>query len=168
MLLWQNEIENIKGMLTEGKTTVDIGKYYNVSRQRIYQVLTKFGLQTNVKIRKNFLRDKEPKYYWLNKMLTMKKIEKKERTFLLNNINLPDFCPVLGIPLNYLGTGLTSFSRTDNSASIDQIIAGKGYTKDNMIIISWRANRIKNNGTPEEHFKIYDFFSKLTNYSLQV
>ena len=161
-VLWNNEVDKIRDLLDEGITTEDIGKLYNVSKQRIYQVLTKFGLETNVKKRDSFLRDREPKYYWLNHMLCRKGVSKKDRTSWLSLVELPDVCPVLGLPLNYLGTGGGDFSREENSASIDQILPSKGYTLDNMCIISWRANRIKNNGTPEEHYKIYEYFSKLT------
>ncbi len=68
-VLWQNEIENIEAMLSLGLPMSLIGNKYGVSRQRLYQVMTKFGIQTPIRDKKNFLRDKEPKYYWLNKML---------------------------------------------------------------------------------------------------
>ena len=40
--------------------------------------------------------------------------------------------------------------RSDNSMSIDKIDPQKGYTPDNVWLISWRANRIKNDATLEE------------------
>ena len=49
-VLWSNEVDKIRELLTEGKTTEEIGKLYNVSKQRIYQVLTKFGLETNGRV----------------------------------------------------------------------------------------------------------------------
>ena len=168
MLDWKNEIENIQTRLDNGETTESIGAAYGVSKQRIYQVMTKFGLCTNIKTRKNFLRDKTIKHYWFNHLLTRKKISRELRLFLLDKVELPDVCPVLGLVLNYSGTGREGFSREENSPSIDQIVPSKGYTLDNVCIISWRANRIKNDGTPEEHFKIYDYFSNLTKNKLQV
>ena len=165
---WQNEIGNIKGLLEKGETTESIGLLYSVSRQRIYQVMTKFDLFTNIKTRKNFLRDKSVKHYWFNHLLTRKNLPREQRLFLLDKIELPDFCPVLGIELNYSGTGREGFSREENSPSIDQIIPSKGYTMDNICIISWRANRIKNDGTPEEHYQIYKYFSNLTKNKLLV
>lgn len=159
---WEEEKDNIEKMVASGKSMESIGKKYGVSKQRIYQLLTKFGISTNAKTRKSFLRDKEPKYYWLNRMLCNKKFPKEARTRILNSIVVPEVCPVLGIKLNYTGTGIEGWSRKDDSPSIDQIIPGKGYTEDNIVVISWRANRIKNDGTPEEHFAIYDYFSNLT------
>lgn len=159
---WEKEKDTIKEMVLSGVSMEEIGKKYNVSKQRIYQLLTKFGISTNIKIRKSFLKEKEPKYYWFNNMLCRKKFPKSVRTALLKTFVVPDVCPILGIKLNYTGTGIEGFSRGEDSPSIDQIIPGKGYTKDNIIIISWRANRIKNDGTPEEHLAIYNYFSKLT------
>lgn len=168
-IIWKNEVDTIKTELAKGKTTEELGSMYDVSRQRIYQVLTKYGLSTNIKIRKNFLRDKEPKYYWFNKMLTLKQIEKSERTLLLANTDIPDTCPILGIKLNYDGTGIEgNWSRNDNSPSLDKIIPSLGYTKGNIQIISWRANRIKNDSTPEELMRIALYMQKLTIKDLQV
>ncbi len=162
MIKWDEEIETIKSMLSVGTTLKDIGKHYDVSHQRIYQVLEKYGVETPTRQRTNKLRGREPKYYWLNTMLVRKGFTGDERTQLLDELELPDICPVLGIPLDYNGTGVSgSWSRRDNSPSIDQIEAGKGYTADNIAVISWRANRIKNDGTLEEHKKIVKWMKKV-------
>lgn len=63
----------------------------------------------------------------------------------LEDIIIPEFCPVLGIKLKK-GQG----KRQDNSVSIDRIIPELGYVKGNIRIISWRANKLKNNGKIEE------------------
>lgn len=61
---------------------------------------------------------------------------------------LPAICPVLGVPINYQGTGARGF--VNNSPSIDRIDSSKGYVKGNVQIISWRANRIKSDATLSE------------------
>lgn len=162
---WVNEVDNLKRMIEqEEKTLEEIGKIYDVSRQRLYQVLTKFGIETGTRKRKNFLRDKEPKYYWLNKMLAVKKVKKEQRIHLLETMSLPDYCPVFKVKLNYEGTGEgPGWTKKDNSPSIDQIVPGAGYTADNMQIICWRANRIKNDATPEELEKLAVFMKNLGN-----
>lgn len=80
--------------------------------------------------------------------------KKKNIEFDLNieDIVIPDYCPILGVKIEFV-----PYSRSDSSPSLDRIDSSKGYTKDNIIIISWRANRIKNNGTWEEHLKIAEF-----------
>ena len=62
----------------------------------------------------------------------------------LSDIVIPECCPLLGIKLQFNSKIL------DNSPSLDQIIPGLGYTKENTWIISARANRIKNDATPQE------------------
>jgi hypothetical protein len=40
--------------------------------------------------------------------------------------------------------------KQDNSYSLDRIDSSKGYVKGNIWVISLRANRIKNDSTPQE------------------
>ena len=165
---WKLECDKIKHWLQQGYTVEDIGNEYGVSKQRIFQVMTKFGIKTTLKIRKNFLRDKPSKYYWLNHMLSHKKIPKQERLIILETLNIPDVCPILGLVLDYDGGNLGNpgWGRFENSPSLDQIIPGKGYNLENIQILSWRANRIKNDGTPEELIKIGTYLQQLNNTSL--
>lgn len=63
----------------------------------------------------------------------------------ITDINLPDKCPLLNIPLSsFYGEA------TNNSYSIDRIDSSKGYIKGNVWIISKRANTLKGNATLEE------------------
>lgn len=73
----------------------------------------------------------------------------------LDDVVFPKVCPMLGIPL-VVGRG----KRTDNSPSLDKIIPSLGYVKGNTVVISWRANRIKNNGTAEDLRRISDWMDK--------
>lgn len=74
----------------------------------------------------------------------------------LNELTFPISCPVLGIPLKFNRGQLQ-----DDSYSVDRIDSTLGYTIDNIEVISWRANRLKNNGTVEELQKISNHFSNL-------
>lgn len=65
------------------------------------------------------------------------------------DISIPEICPVLGIKLQR-----GSIQQRDASPSIDRIIPELGYVPGNIAIVSYRANRIKNNGTVEEHRRI--------------
>ena len=160
---WDNKIDLLKEMAAKGYTMQKIGDIYGVSRQRIYQVFTKYGIETPELKRKNYLRDASPKKYWLNRMLCGKGLKKPERLALLETIEVPDYCPMLGVKLNYNGQDSSGWTRKDNSPSIDQIIAGKGYVAGNIQVISWRANRIKNDSTVEELGKIYNYLLSLQN-----
>lgn len=74
----------------------------------------------------------------------------------LKDIVIPTHCPIFGLPLFPSTTG----KKSDNSPSLDRIDSSKGYTKSNIIVISEKANNIKNCGTPDEHIKIGLFFKK--------
>lgn len=65
----------------------------------------------------------------------------------LSDIKIPEYCPILGIPLfrNIGGKGMIP-----NSPSLDKIDPDLGYIKGNVQVISQRANVMKNDATPEE------------------
>ena len=60
----------------------------------------------------------------------------------------PTHCEVMGVELTYtlMGDG----GKRDNAASFDRIDCRRGYTVDNVRIISARANRLRNDSTLEE------------------
>lgn len=61
----------------------------------------------------------------------------------LSDIEIPDICPILKIPIFFSNGG-------KNSPSIDRIDNLKGYVKGNIRIISHLANTMKSHATPEE------------------
>ena len=162
MTVWADEVETLKELSAKGVTLEEIGNKYNVTRQRMYQVFTKYNIETTSIKRKNFLKGKGPAVYWLSRILLTKKIPKDQRLEILEKIQIPENCPMLGIKLNYDGVESQGWSRTDSSPSVDRIDSNKGYTLDNIHVISWRANRIKNDSTPEELEKIAAYMKQLT------
>lgn len=74
----------------------------------------------------------------------------------INDLVIPEFCPVLGIPL-YVGNKKS----TDNSPSIDRLIPKLGYVAGNVIIVSFKANRIKTDATLKELEQVYEFYKKI-------
>lgn len=96
----------------------------------------------------------------LKNMLLCAKRRAKEKniefSININDIIMPEICPVFGIPL------LVGDDRSiDNSPSLDRINNTKGYTKDNTIIVSHKANTIKNNASIEDLEKIYHFYKNI-------
>ena len=59
-------------------------------------------------------------------------------------------CPIFGTPLDWSRHRGNGTVTTDGSPSLDRIDPSKGYIKGNVWIISYRANRIKNDATHEE------------------
>lgn len=71
---------------------------------------------------------------------------------------IPEFCPVLGIPI-IINKG--ECSPSDNSPSVDRIDSTKGYIKGNIRIISNRANRIKSDATVDELRKVLEDYERI-------
>jgi hypothetical protein len=72
-----------------------------------------------------------------------------------SDICIPDVCPVLGIPLYRCKR-----ENWNNSPSIDRIDNSKGYIKNNIIVVSRRANSLKKDATIEELQKLAKFYAK--------
>jgi len=69
------------------------------------------------------------------------------------DVDWPLVCPVLGVELIY-GGGKGSHP---HSASFDRRDPTKGYVPGNVFIMSWRANRIKNDATVAELRALLDY-----------
>lgn len=65
-------------------------------------------------------------------------------------------CSILGVPLLFGGTGKIQ----DNSASIDRFDTSKGYTENNVWIISHKANRMKSDATLTEIKKVLEYMKQ--------
>jgi hypothetical protein len=61
-------------------------------------------------------------------------------------------CPMLGLTLK-----INTEKTKENSPSLDRIVPEKGYVKNNIIIISHKANRIKNNASLEDLERIVEY-----------
>lgn len=73
-----------------------------------------------------------------------------------SEIIIPELCPILEIPI-FVGTK----GDYNNSPTIDRIDNSKGYTKDNVKIISMLANTMKNSASIENLKK---FSKNILNY----
>jgi hypothetical protein len=78
-----------------------------------------------------------------------------ECTLTADDIVIPDKCPILGIPLEF------SEQRTYNTPSVDRIDNARGYTPDNIVVCSWRANILKKDATLHELQAISKFYTLL-------
>ena len=77
----------------------------------------------------------------------------------LDDFELPATCPVLGTEI-LLGT---DYATRDQAPSLDRVIPALGYVKGNVIVISYRANRIKNDATVTELSRVAEFFENHIN-----
>jgi hypothetical protein len=62
-----------------------------------------------------------------------------------DDISIPERCPLLGIPI-VRGEGKLHA----NSPSLDRLRPELGYVRGNVVVVSYRANAIKHDATPDE------------------
>ena len=103
-------------------------------------------------------------------MLKNAKIRAKQKgldfDITIEDIVIPDVCPVLGIPLvKHFGNGVKRAQ--PDSPSLDRIDSTKGYVKGNVRVISWRANDLKRNATIDEVRKILEYMEREASHTLQ-
>lgn len=173
---WKEQLPVLKEKGLAGQSMVQLAEHYGVSRQRIKQIVDRYIPDWNNNYGHAVKRQEEVKQHFrkwglkddsdLYRIQRHKFRNKKANalhigwtwTIEFGELLWPTHCPILGIEIDYFAE-----SRQENSPSFDQIDAGKGYVSGNVQIISWRANRIKNDGTAEEHRRIADFLDKLTS-----
>ncbi len=109
--------------------------------RQAYHLKTK--LKASERMRKNYENNKEK--YILRSIKSRAKKLGVEFDLTVEDIQGVKVCPILGVELERGGL----FTK-DNSPSVDRLIPTKGYTRDNVQIISDKANRMKNNASPEE------------------
>ena len=131
------------------------------ARQRVRRVekrteMLEYGRNYQAKRRTDF-------NYRLQMLLNASKqralVKNREHTITLQDIKdkYPSNgkCPIFGVDLEFGNTGFR-----DNSPSIDRIDSNKGYTPDNIQLISWKANSIKRNASLEELILLVNYLNQ--------
>lgn len=97
--------------------------------------------------RERYADDKNYLSYILDRCRSRASAKGIEFSITLDDLVIPEVCPVLGIPLKRnKGTGKAAAS----SPSVDRIDPTKGYVPGNVQIMSYKANCMKNNASPDE------------------
>ncbi|WJZ48247.1 endonuclease [Synechococcus phage DSL-LC02] len=84
-----------------------------------------------------------------------------EFTLTKEDIDIPDTCPVFGFPLRREGRETWMYA-----PSIDRIDNSKGYVKNNIIIVSRRANILKKDATIDELKKLAEYYEHLRDFAV--
>ncbi len=151
-------------LIEQGLSYSEVARCIGVSRQAVHEYCTRNFIIKKIKDKKISKRKQKKQKFPLGEELypvaSLKFSRKRENakkrniefTITMEDIEWPVLCPVLDIELDYDSSG-----RSENSVSFDRINPNKGYIPGNVQIVSWRANRIKNDGTAEEHRKIAEY-----------
>ena len=136
--------------------------YYSLNRDKVI-LAVKIRSETIKEHLKEYIKDYREKNY--NKIITQRntfRLDNPSSTIYraakhrakfrgidfdieLSDVIIPEFCPVLHIPLS-VSTGKVS----DYSPSLDRIDSTKGYIKGNVQVISYKANTMKSNANAED------------------
>jgi len=176
---------DMKTLASLGYTLEEIGGIYGVSRERIRQILAEAyphfeRSARGAAIRKcldstqeTLERLEDAKAKWgLLPVHQRTAIEQAQVEFFkrkkqnassskhsweikMTDVEWPTHCPVLGIEIDWFAS-----VRAENSPSLDRIDNHVGYLPGNVAIISYRANRIKNDGSLADHKNIVRWMEK--------
>ena len=170
---WKVESAVLKQLGESGMTQVDLANKYGITRQRMKQIIDKhipdwkescgYSARRLIQEKEYFakwgVRESSDLYRAKKEKFNHKKANAKQAGWTwdisFGDLQWPTHCPILGIELDFFAE-----TRAENSPSFDQIIPGKGYVKGNVEIMSWRANRIKNDGSADEHRQIAEYLDK--------
>lgn len=180
-IVWKTESIKVYEMSVQGKTLQEIGDIYGVSREYIRQVLAKYYPTLTKDLRGMMLKSSTERAKILEERFARTgrytgrhaddlsraimecfrrkrqnaKVSKWGWDLSYHDITWNMVCPVLGLELDWFAE-----ARKENSPSFDRVDPKLGYIKGNVQIISARANRIKNDGTAEEHRLIAAYMDK--------
>lgn len=115
---------------------------------------TKYNAERGHETYKRYKDKDRIKFMFLS---TQRRARQKQIDFnlVLEDIVIPETCPVLGIPL------LFGDKISDNTPTIDRIVNTEGYTKENSVVISWRANTLKKDASISEIQQISKFYTHI-------
>lgn len=131
------------------------------SRRRYYLKTRKLKGRTKI-VRPDLLKYERTEG-WMSRyqMWKQAKWRAKERGLAFDleyeDIVVPETCPVLGIPILY-----DQGRNNHHSPSLDRKDNDGGYTKDNVQVISLRANTLKKDANLEEIRKILRYMEEST------
>lgn len=101
------------------------------------------------KSKEKYLKTRHSKKNILSAARTRAKKQGVPFDLQMEDIEIPEICPVLGIEIKF-----AYGKANDNSPSLDKIIPSKGYIKGNVAIMSARANWIKRDASIDEIEKL--------------
>lgn len=125
---------------------LDARKEYHREYNREYMKVWRKENNTYAKQRETLWRERNPERRLLASTRQSAKLKGLEHTITKEDIVIPKICPYLGITID---TSAGNGKRFD-SPSVDRVDNSKGYTKDNIEVISNLANTMKNKATKEQ------------------
>lgn len=138
-----------------------VAEILNISTSKANEYRNKLGIQPKMKERTYVNKIDRLKGYIIRNIKSSSKIRNLEFNLEYTDLDLPETCPILRIPLKYKGEGK---SQEYNYATVDRIDNSKGYIKGNVIIVSRLANAMKNEANFEQLETFFKNMQHLINF----
>lgn len=157
--------EEVKKLSSQGLTDLAIGKILNRNYRTISYYRHILDLPASMPENTYVCDSDRIKGYIIRNTKFMAKKRNIEFNLHYTDLELPEYCPLLGMKLTYRRE---SEQNHPSHASLDRIDNTKGYIKGNVIVISRMANAMKNCA----NFEQLEIFSKnilllINNYKNQ-
>jgi hypothetical protein len=141
--------------------SADTRARYEANPKRWLQYASEYrkdpSVRRKINDRRNELRRQDPAL----ELWRLARVRARQKALAFNievaDVTVPATCPVLGIPLRW-GCGKRQL---DESPTIDRIVPANGYVKGNVCVISWRANRLKSDATPDELMAVAEYARRM-------
>jgi hypothetical protein len=127
-------------------------KKYISERKEHYKHLNDEWRKNNPDYQKKWTK-KCPESQLLRSARNRAKQKNMECTITQNDIHIPKICPVFKVPF---------VKGTEYAPSLDRIDNTKGYTPENIVVVSRKANVMKNNGSVQDLKMLVEYYSKLS------
>lgn len=125
---------------------IEARRKYHRERNRIYMREKRRADPAAARLREAKYREDNPAVRLILSTKQSAKLKGLEHTLVKEDLYLPEYCPYLNIKIDYsAGNG-----KNMEKPSVDRIDPSKGYTKDNIEVISSLANTMKNKATKEQ------------------
>jgi hypothetical protein len=120
-------------------------KHYKKNKKKILQRCASYKAAHPEKYNKEYPKRQPPSYRMWIKAQNRAKQSGIPFTIDPSDVSIPVLCPLLGIPLRR-GEGV----QCRNSPTLDRKNPALGYVKENVWVISYKANAMKQDATLEE------------------
>lgn len=142
----------------QGFTDSEIARKLNISNSGVNYLRNKMNLPSN-QPKMDYTSEYDRKRgYIIRNLKSSAKRRNIEFNLKYSDLELPEFCPLLNVKLEYNSEGEFNLQ---NHATVDRIDNSKGYIKGNVIIISRLANNMKNEANFEQLLLFYKNIEKL-------
>lgn len=134
--------------------------YRNIDRYKAYYQSNKEAFSLAGRKRYEKLAEENPEKILWKAAKARAKEKNLEFDIEISDIIIPEHCPVYGIKLyKAVGQGRP----LANSPTIDRLDNTKGYIKNNINVISYRANTLKKDASAEEIRKLLDWMDRMSS-----